>query len=88
MDALGRGQSGGVWGRRQPEVGEDGAHDTGVLHGGDERKTEGNFLPVKNLRSKDGTGTLRRVNLIRAMIGEGSTMPDSSGCAASEAVPL
>ena len=33
---LGRGRSGGVWGRRQPKVGEDRAHDTGVLHSGDE----------------------------------------------------
>ena len=36
MVGLGRGRSGGVWGRRQPKVGEERAHDTGVVHGGDE----------------------------------------------------
>ena len=36
MVGLGRGRSGGVWGRRQPTVGEDRAHDTGVVPGGDE----------------------------------------------------
>ena len=36
MVGLGRGRSEGVWDRRQPTVGEDRAHDTGVVHGGDE----------------------------------------------------
>jgi hypothetical protein len=36
---LGRGRSGGGRGRRQPKVGEDRAHETGVLHRGDETQT-------------------------------------------------
>ena len=52
----GRSRSGAVWGRRQPEVGEDRAHDAGVGHGGDEAQA-GPSLSLAAALVRDGVGS-------------------------------
>jgi len=62
---LGRGRFGGVWGRRQPTVGEDRAHDPDVVHGAMRRRRR--LLPGRRPR---GRGPCRG-GIPRALAGRG-----------------